>query len=280
MASLDAFLADLDDLQDDEEDERMDDEEGAGEDGEDDDLDMMGEDDTKSVSGLLASAKMARLMQTIEAKMEADVGAGASSTGSGPATTDDMAGSSSADDSNEYELIVSCNEMVIEIDNEIEAIAKTVKDEYARRFPELDSLIPNPLDYARVVLKLGNEIEMSDVDLTGILPSATIMVVTVTASTTIGTPLPETTLAGVIESCEQVLTLSDNKQKMLALSRARWPWWHPTCPTWWAPPSQPSSSALLAGCTSSPRSPQRRCRFLARSGATCPASAAVAWAPV
>jgi len=221
MASLDAFLADLDDLQDDEEDERMDDEEGAGEDGEDDDLDMMGEDETKSVSGLLASAKMARLMQTIEAKMEADVGAGASSTGSGPATTDDMAGSSSADDSNEYELIVSCNEMVIEIDNEIEAIAKTVKDEYARRFPELDSLIPNPLDYARVVLKLGNEIEMSDVDLTGILPSATIMVVTVTASTTIGTPLPETTLAGVIESCEQVLTLSDNKQKMLAFVESK-----------------------------------------------------------
>merc|ERR1712185_318780 len=103
-----------------------------------------------------------------------------------------------------YNLIVSCNEMVIEIDNEIEAIAKTIKDEYARRFPELDSLILNPLDYARVVLKLGNEIEMSDVDLTGILPSATIMVVTVTASTTIGTPLPEKTLSAVIDSCEQV----------------------------------------------------------------------------
>ena len=49
-------------------------------------------------------------------------------------------------------------------------------------FPELDSLILNPLDYARVVLKLGNEIELTEVDLTGILPSATIMVVTVTAS--------------------------------------------------------------------------------------------------
>ena len=75
--------------------------------------------------------------------------------------------------------------------------------------------IPNPLDYARVVLKLGNEIEMSEVDLTGILPSATIMVVTVTATTTIGTPLPEKTLAGVVESCEQVLQLSENKQTML-----------------------------------------------------------------
>jgi len=59
------------------------------------------------------------------------------------------------------------------------------------------------------------------VDLSGILPSATIMVVTVTASTTIGTPLPEDQLAAVIESCEQVLTLSENKQKMLAFVESR-----------------------------------------------------------
>ena len=43
----------------------------------------------------------------------------------------------------------------------------------------------------------------------------------VTASTTIGTPLPEKTLAAVIDSCEQVLTLSDNKQKMLAFVESR-----------------------------------------------------------
>ena len=72
-----------------------------------------------------------------------------------------------------------------------------------------------------MVLKLGNEIELTEVDLTGILPSATIMVVTVTASTTIGTPLPEDALAAVIESCEQVLTLSENKQKMLAFVESR-----------------------------------------------------------
>lgn len=111
--------------------------------------------------------------------------------------------------------------MIIHVDNEIEAIAKTIRDAYAKRFPELDSLILNPLDYARVVLKLGNEIELTEVDLTGILPSATIMVVTVTASTTTGTPLPEAVLATVSESCEQVLSLSDNKQRMLAFVESR-----------------------------------------------------------
>ena len=66
-----------------------------------------------------------------------------------------------------------------------------------------------------------DEIELTEVDLTGILPSATIMVVTVTASTTIGTPLPEAALAAVTDSCEQVLTLADNKQKMLAFVESR-----------------------------------------------------------
>ena len=79
------------------------------------------------------------------------------------AVTGGTAAEAETDDDAEYELIVSCNEMVAEIDNEIEAIAKHIKDEYARRFPELDSLILNPLDYARVVLKLGNEIDMSEV---------------------------------------------------------------------------------------------------------------------
>lgn len=217
MASLDAFLADLDDLEDDEEDDHGDGEEGAAGEDDDEDIDMMGEGgEVGAASGLLTSAKMARLMERIGVQMSADADGAA---GGAHLATTEVAGTSQAaaeEDEGEYELIVGCNEMVIEIDNEIEAIAKTVNDEYARRFPELDSLIPNPLDYARTVLKLGNEIEMSEVDLTGILPSATIMVVTVTASTTIGTPLPEATLASVMESCEQVLTLSENKQKMLS----------------------------------------------------------------
>ena len=70
-----------------------------------------------------------------------------------------------------------------------------------------------------MVLKLGNEIELTEVDLTGILPSATIMVVTVTASTTIGTPLPEDALAVVIESCEQVShALRHDEQQMPLLT--------------------------------------------------------------
>ena len=221
--SLEAFLADLDDL---EEDADGAPDEGA-EDNEvncdgvdyDDDIDMMGNDDgieQRVASGLLMSARMVQLMRHIDVASARSTVTVATSTADIPATAADEGGDEDEDAESQYALMVNCNEMVIDIDHEIDAIAKTIKDEYARRFPELDSLILNPLDYARVVLKLGNEIDMSEVDLTGILPSATIMVVTVTASTTTGTQLPPATLAAVTESCEQVLSLHDNKMRMLA----------------------------------------------------------------
>ena len=222
MGSLDAFLNDLDDLDDDEEGGPIDEEEAFEGEGEDGDIDMTAEDGgvrrSRAVTGLLRSSRMSDLMERIASSSGS---AGESFSGVSTADVKPSGGSSrgdaTEDDEEEaHKLIVRCNEMVVDIDDEVEAIAKTIKDEYAHRFPELDSLVINPLDYARVVIKLGNEIELSDVDLTGILPSATIMVVTVTASTTIGTPLPERTLATVLDSCEQVLALADNKTALLA----------------------------------------------------------------
>lgn len=73
-----------------------------------------------------------------------------------------------------------------------------MRDHYRVRFPELESLVHHPVDYARVVAAIGNESDITNVDLDGVLPSATIMVVSVTASTTAGQPLPELELQQVI----------------------------------------------------------------------------------
>jgi len=62
-------------------------------------------------------------------------------------------------------------------------------------FPELESLVLNPLDYGRVVRKVGNETDLTLVDLSDILPAATIMVVT-TASTTSGKSLDPESIQG------------------------------------------------------------------------------------
>lgn len=65
-------------------------------------------------------------------------------------------------------------------------VHKFCRDLYSKRFPELESLIHTPLEYIRTVQLLQNDLEVTRVDVGEILPAATIMVVSVTASTTQG----------------------------------------------------------------------------------------------
>lgn len=70
----------------------------------------------------------------------------------------------------------------------IAIIYKFVKDKYQKRFPELDSLIMVEMDYVRSVKELGNDLDQAKNNerLQEILTQATIMIVSVTASTTQG----------------------------------------------------------------------------------------------
>ncbi|KAI3730923.1 hypothetical protein L1987_62103 [Smallanthus sonchifolius] len=111
------------------------------------------------------------------------------------------------EDDPEYQLIVECNTLSVDIENEIVIIHNFIRDKYRVKFPELESLVHHPIDYARVVKKIGNEVDLTLVDLEGLLPSAIIMVVSVTASTTSGKPLPQDILQKTIEACDRALTL-------------------------------------------------------------------------
>ena len=48
--------------------------------------------------------------------------------------------------------------MLVDIDSETEQIYKFVRDLYASKFPELESLVVHPMDYIRVVKAIGNEV--------------------------------------------------------------------------------------------------------------------------
>lgn len=103
-----------------------------------------------------------------------------------PRQPDDIVGPVESDP--EYKLIVEANTLAVEIDNEISNIHKFTRDKYNKRFPELESLVVNPLDYVRTVKELANDVDKvknNDV-LPTFLTQATIMVVSVTASTTQG----------------------------------------------------------------------------------------------
>ncbi|KAF6136967.1 hypothetical protein GIB67_030731 [Kingdonia uniflora] len=82
-----------------------------------------------------------------------------------------------------------------------------IHDNCRLKFPELESLVNQPIDYAAVVKKIGNKIDLTLVDLEGLLPSAMIMVVSVIASTTSGRPLLEETLEKTIDACNLALPL-------------------------------------------------------------------------
>ncbi|KAL5197789.1 hypothetical protein ABZP36_001301 [Zizania latifolia] len=101
----------------------------------------------------------------------------------------------------EYQLIVDCNALSVYIDNEIIIIHNFMCDKYRLKFPELESLVQHPIDYARVVKKIGNEMDLTLVDLEGLLPSAIIMIVS--------------NLAKAIEACDKAFTLDAAKKKVL-----------------------------------------------------------------
>ena len=116
---------------------------------------------------------------------------------------------------------MDCNALSVDIENEITIIHNFISDKYRLKFPELESLVHHPIDYARVVKKIGNEMDLTLVDLEGLLPSAIIMVVSVTASTTSGKPLSEENLEKTVEACDRALTLDAAKKKVLDFVESR-----------------------------------------------------------
>lgn len=123
----------------------------------------------------------------------------------------------------EYKLIVAANNITVEIDNEINLTHKFVRDIYNKRFPELEFLVPLPLEYVQTVKELGNAIDKAKTNkvLQEILKPATIMVVSVTASTTQGQELSSEDLERVVEACEMAIDLTNYKQLIYTYVESR-----------------------------------------------------------
>ena len=121
----------------------------------------------------------------------------------------------------EYKLLNEANNAAADIDEEVIVVNRFIKEHYAPRFPELESLVINPLDYAKTVKAIGNEMDVTKVRLNEILPSGTVMVVTVTATTTNGGPLPGHELKLVMDACKMALELDSAKRVILEFIQSR-----------------------------------------------------------
>jgi U4/U6 small nuclear ribonucleoprotein PRP31 len=141
-------------------------------------------------------------------------------------TEDSMEGvldGESIEDSPEYQLLQEANEFSTQIDGEIQAVTKFVRDVYSLRFPYLEELIKNPVDYVKCVLVLQNK-PLSDiktiaqsadnelgVPLKEIISAASLMVVSVEATRSQGRDLTDTELEIVVEACKLLLELQKAK---------------------------------------------------------------------
>ncbi|KAG7533499.1 Nop domain [Arabidopsis thaliana x Arabidopsis arenosa] len=197
MATLEtSFYADIDELSDNE--AKLD----AGKEEEEDNMDMaeletLNYDDLESVSKLQKTQRYVDVMQKVEHALEKDKEV----IGTDP----------------EYKLILDCNKLSVDIENEIGIVHNFIRDKYGRKFQELESLIHDPIDYARVVKKIGNETDLTLVNLEDLLllQPATIISVSLTALTTKGNPLPDDVLQKTLDACDRALNLDSARKKVL-----------------------------------------------------------------
>lgn len=111
-------------------------------------------------------------------------------------------------------LVVESNEILSRIDSELSLVHKFLASVYRERFPELETILSDKLDYVRVVDALKNEpnkTQLAD----DILPPAVNMVVSVAASTTTGAPLERERVEQIAVACSEYFALEEDKGKVL-----------------------------------------------------------------
>ncbi|XP_062507567.1 U4/U6 small nuclear ribonucleoprotein Prp31-like [Corticium candelabrum] len=213
MSLADELLADLEEIAEegDIEDDAENKENGEGlDEGQEDlmDLDAIDTDSIRSIAKLSDSQQLKRVLEQIDFY-------------TANPRQEEIHGPVEADP--EYQLIVEANNVAVEIDHEIHIIHKFIRDHYSVRFPELDSLVLNPIDYMQTVKLVGNDLGVTNVDaeLKEILPAASVMVISVTASTTQGKRIDDEDMEKVTEACDMGLRLNEAKFRIYEYVESR-----------------------------------------------------------
>jgi U4/U6 small nuclear ribonucleoprotein PRP31 len=137
------------------------------------------------------------------------------------------------EDNPEYKLLTSANSLSTQIDSEIILVHKFIRDHYSARFPELERLVTNPLDYAKTVATLRNgpldnikSISNSSDNIVGvplrsILDGPSLMTITLEGTTTKGSPLSDSELSTTLSACSMTLSLDRAKHTLTSYVQSR-----------------------------------------------------------
>ncbi|KAK8869526.1 hypothetical protein IAR55_000092 [Kwoniella newhampshirensis] len=121
----------------------------------------------------------------------------------------------------EYHLVVTANNMSVEVDNEILLVHKFIRDHYAPRFPELEQLIADPWTYIAAVQAIGNADDLTKCTFPPTLPAATILSITLTATSTRGQKLTSGEWKTVLSAIEVARELRTAREQIFAYVESR-----------------------------------------------------------
>lgn len=139
------------------------------------------------------------------------------------------------EDHPEYHLLTQSNNLSTKIDGEVYLVHKYIRDHYYTRFPELERLVTLPLEYAKVASIIGNGPMDSDrlkslqtstdnslgVTLKSVLNGPSLMVVTLEATTSKGSPMTPEQEARVRQGCEMLVALTRAKETLTDYVQSR-----------------------------------------------------------
>ena len=117
-------------------------------------------------------------------------------------------------------VVEQCNDVLARIESAVDSLHHRAVRAYEAVFPELSSLVPDALQFARVVAKFGRS---DEADLADILPSAQLMVVKVSKanSKTRIADADAGALTDAISASEEILKLEKDRAAVLTLVEKR-----------------------------------------------------------
>ncbi|KAH6659897.1 Prp31 C terminal domain-containing protein [Truncatella angustata] len=139
------------------------------------------------------------------------------------------------EDNPEYKILTESNTLSTEIDGEIMKVHKFIRDHYSARFPELETLIQNPIQYAKVVAILGNgPMDSSSIKalqdstdnvigepLKHVLEKASLMTVTLEATRSQGQNLGRDELDRIFRACQMIVSMDKAKKTLTEYVQSR-----------------------------------------------------------
>ncbi|KAH7830917.1 U4/U6 small nuclear ribonucleoprotein PRP31 [Monocercomonoides exilis] len=120
----------------------------------------------------------------------------------------------------EYDLFAQSNYFVENIEDEVRQLHGVISGLYHPKFPELDGIVTNPFDYAKVCKAIGNSTTFEISQLNLVIPPQVAMSLKLTSSLS-SSPLQQSIFEEVIEGCDRILELESLRSILVQFVESR-----------------------------------------------------------